>query len=258
MTSTLRPTAAALQATLNDYWSRRARSYYADQQRPGRRDLDRRVWSQIWQSALPSAPARVADLGTGSGHVAWLLHDLGHRVTGVDAAAGMIDQARAHRPPGGRAPAFVVGDAHDPPLPEQSADAVTARYLLWTLRDPVAALRAWRRILRPGGVLAVVDALWFPDGLPSAPEVGGSVPEAASGDSLAEHFSDAYRDAGTDGVLPLATADTIEVWAEAVRAAGFTGVRTTPLTAVYDLDVRHGVPAGHCPTLQYLIRAVAP
>ena len=64
------------------------------------------------------------------------------------------------------------------------ADAVTARYVLWTMREPDAALRAWRELLRPGGTLVIVDGLWFPDGLPDAglPDPGladAGLPDAA-------------------------------------------------------------------------------
>ncbi len=90
------PTDQRLQDTINDYWTDRAPSYDAYQQRPERRDLDREAWGRVWASALPAAPAEVLDVGTGSGHVACLLAGLGHRVTGIDLAGGMLDLARTH------------------------------------------------------------------------------------------------------------------------------------------------------------------
>ncbi|MGY8712110.1 class I SAM-dependent methyltransferase, partial [Bradyrhizobium sp. 18BD] len=73
-----------LQDAINDYWTERAPSYDAYQQRAERRDLDVEVWGRAWSAALPPAPAEVLDVGTGSGHVARLLSGLGHRVTGID------------------------------------------------------------------------------------------------------------------------------------------------------------------------------
>ncbi|MDN5570824.1 MAG: methyltransferase domain-containing protein [Propionibacteriaceae bacterium] len=252
-----------IQAGLNDYWSRRATAYHADQQRPDRIDGDRALWSGIWSDAVGPAPARVADLGTGSGYVAWLLHDLGHEVTGVDAAAGMIEVAQAHRDDV-RSPRFVVGDAQQPPLAARSLDAVTARHVLWTLRDPASALSRWRELLRPGGILAVVDGLWFPDHLPSAPGVRAvgpgtrEIPEAAVSWTPAEQFARVYAEAVGAGALPLASGVEVADLVAVVTGAGFVDVQVEALTEVYARDRAHGVPAGHEPTLQYLIRGRAP
>ena len=185
---------------------------------------------------------RVLDLGTGSGHAAFVLASLGHEVTGLDSSAGMLEIARAHaaeQETKGAAPTFVLGDACDPEVEETDLDAVTSRYLMWTLREPVEALRRWRRLLRPGGVLAVVDSTWFDAG------IEGSPPE----------FIDSYGEVMDD--LPLATAGSIEATAEAVRAAGYSDVTITPLTEVLEVDERLGVAPGHRPRLQYLVRGVA-
>ena len=207
-----------LQSRIDDYWDHRARIYDEAQHRGGRDAVDRDLWGRVWSAALPPAPARVLDLGTGSGHAAFVLASLGHEVTGLD---------------------FVLGDACAPEVEETDLDAVTSRYLMWTLREPVEALRRWRRLLRPGGVLAVVDSTWFDAG------IEGSPPE----------FIDSYGDVMED--LPLATAGSIEATAEAVRAAGYSDVTITPLTEVLEVDERLGVAPGHRPRLQYLVRGVA-
>ena len=233
---------AELQARIDDYWDHRARIYDEAQHRGGRDAVDRDLWGRVWSAALPPAPARVLDLGTGSGHAAFVLASLGHEVTGLDSSAGMLEIARAHaaeQETKGAAPAFVLGDACAPEVEETDLDAVTSRYLMWTLREPVEALRRWRRLLRPGGVLAVVDSTWFDAG------IEGSPPE----------FIDSYGDVMED--LPLATAGSIEATAEAVRAAGYSDVTITPLTEVLEVDERLGVAPGHRPRLQYLVRGVA-
>lgn len=231
-----------LQARIDDYWDHRARIYDEAQHRGGRDAVDRDLWGRVWADALPPAPARVLDLGTGSGHAAFVQVALGHEVTGLDSSAGMLEIARAHAAePGtkGTAPTFVLGDACDPQVDVADFDAVTSRYLMWTLREPLEALQRWRRLLRPGGVLAVVDSTWFDAGL------AGSPPE----------FIDSYGEVMDD--LPLATAGSIEATAEVVRAAGYTDVTVTPLTEVLEVDEKLGVAPGHRPRLQYLVRGVA-
>lgn len=224
-----------LQETINSYWTQRAPDYDAYQQRPERRDVDTEAWGRVWSRALPSPPADVLDVGTGSGHVAFLLAGLGHRVTGIDLADGMLEIARerAAATPGG--PRILTGDAVAPDLPAGSFDAVVGRYVMWTLRDPAAAVRNWMRLLRPGGVVAMVDSTWFTDGLG---KLYGDRPDAA---------------------LPLAEATSIEETAETMRAAGLVDVAIEPLEEILELDREYGVAPGHDVQLQYLVSGrVAP
>ncbi|MFD9789971.1 class I SAM-dependent methyltransferase [Streptomyces sp. NPDC059070] len=107
---------------------------------------------------FPAAPARVLDLGAGTGRDAAALARLGHRVTAVEPTA----EFRAH----GRrlhADADVVWlDDALPDLPVVSAS--DARYDLvlvtavWMHLDPAERARAMPRVaalLAPGGVLAM-------------------------------------------------------------------------------------------------------
>lgn len=231
----------SIQPRIDDYWTHRATAYDAGQRRPERWDDDAATWSRIWSQALPSAPSSVLDLGTGTGHAALLVAGLGHDVTGVDSSPGMLAIAQEHadraRAAGRPAPTFALGDAVDPPFAHGSYDAVVARYVMWTVRDPVAALARWRALLRPGGVLAVVDSTWFTDGLE------GSPPE----------FVDAYGPVLDE--LPLALATSIEPTVSAIRNAGFAEVTVRELTEVLEADRRHGAAPGHRPRMQHLVTA---
>lgn len=231
-----------IQTRIDGYWSGRAESYDEYQQREERRELDRAAWRSIWAAALPEPPARALDLGTGSGYVALLLAELGYDVTGLDGAEAMLDRAREHAGRLSRPPRFVLGDAVAPDFEDGTFDAVTSRYLMWTLREPAVALDRWRRLLRPGGVLAVVDAPWFPDG----PRFGHG------GD-----FESSY-DEEVWAALPLAAAPSIDRTRDLVEAAGFEEVEVRPLTSILELDREHGVAPGHDLQLQYLVRGVCP
>ncbi|MDP3969372.1 MAG: methyltransferase domain-containing protein [Nocardioides sp.] len=246
-------TSPEVQARLDEYWSGRAPEYDAYQQRPERAALDRAEWGAAFSAALPPAPADVLDVGTGSGYVAFLLASLGHRVTATDHAEGMLSIARTRaedlRRRGELAPTIVAGDAVAPDFPEASFDAITSRYLLWTLREPDAALQDWRRLLRPGGVLIAVDSTWFPDGIDPAATDG------AHGDDEGA-FARAYH-SGVRAALPLAEARSIDAAADRVRAAGFRDVTVTPLEAIHALDLEHGVAPGHEVQMQYLVRGRA-
>lgn len=222
------------QANINQYWTRRADAYDAHHVKQiGNPDI-LAGWTAVWRGALPAAPARVLDVGTGTGHVSVLLAGLGHDVVGIDLADGMLAKAREKAAALPNPPELLLGDAVAPDFPPGSFDVITSRYVLWTLRTPEAALRNWRALLRPGGLLAAVDSTWF-----------------SSGDQ-SPTFRELY-DREVLSELPLAEATTIDSTAESVRAAGFTDVTVTPLTDILDLDHRYGVADGHEVRLQFLI-----
>lgn len=237
------------QRRISAYWSRWAADYEAYQAQRRAAEGDSGVWEGIWRAALPAPSAQVLDVGTGSGAVAFLLAGMGHRVTGTDLAEGMLAEAR--RKSGYSAnPMFGFGDAAAPQFDDGAFDVLTARYVLWTLRQPEAALAEWLRVLRPGGVLVAVDSLWFPDGLVAQGQADHETGERA------QDFRRAYQ--GQQEDLPLAEAESIEAFAESIRGAGFTDVVVDELPELMEQDRRHGVAPGHQVQMQYRIRAVKP
>jgi SAM-dependent methyltransferase len=55
---------------------------------------------------------------------------------------------------------FQTGDVYALPFPDAAFDVVNANSLLSHLSVPVRALREFRRVLRPGGIVAVRDSDW--------------------------------------------------------------------------------------------------
>jgi SAM-dependent methyltransferase len=120
----------------------------------------RAAWRSLLVSLVPAPPARVADLGCGTGTLSLLLADEGHAVDGVDFSPAMVTRARA-KGEGRRDVRFVVGDAAAPALDRAAYDVVLCRHVLWALPDPAAALRRWVDLLAPGGRLVLVEGRWF-------------------------------------------------------------------------------------------------
>ena len=76
-------------------------------------------------------------------------------VVGVDLAGEMVEATAATIAARGLASARVeVGDAERLELPAASFDAVFCGFAIFFLDDPDAALAAWPRVLRPGGIVA--------------------------------------------------------------------------------------------------------
>jgi len=106
----------------------------------------------------PVAGRTVLDLGTGPGGLAQDLAQQGARVVGLDGAPEMLQRASLRLSRAGRdaSVALVQGDAESIPLADGSMSDVVGLLVLHLLRDPVAALRECRRVLGPGGRLALV------------------------------------------------------------------------------------------------------
>jgi ubiquinone/menaquinone biosynthesis C-methylase UbiE len=101
---------------------------------------------------------KVLDIGCGTGAATLAAAEaVGTRgwALGVDMATGMMAQARQKARELGLANAFFApADAEHLPFAPASFDAVVSAASMFFLSDPVAGLREWRRIIRPGGRLA--------------------------------------------------------------------------------------------------------
>ena len=117
----------------------------------------REAWRALLLGLLPSAPARIADLGCGTGTLSLLLAEAGYAVDGVDFSPEMIARADAKA---GDLCTFTVGDADRPPLASGAYDVVLSRHVLWAMPSPADAVRRWIDLLVPGGRLVLVEGHW--------------------------------------------------------------------------------------------------
>lgn len=91
-------------------------------------------------------------------------------ITAVDVSADSLEQARdrvSARLPGARVE-WCHADLHELPFPDDAFDHVFVCFVLEHLPDPLGALTALRRVLRPGGSLTVMEgdhgsAFFHPD-----------------------------------------------------------------------------------------------
>jgi demethylmenaquinone methyltransferase/2-methoxy-6-polyprenyl-1,4-benzoquinol methylase len=106
---------------------------------------------------LPADPL-ILDLCTGTGDLALEL-SRGGRLVGCDFCRPMLVRAvaKARKREAARNLPFVEGDALQLPFPDGAFDAVTIAFGLRNLEDYRAGLREIHRVLRPGGVLGVLE-----------------------------------------------------------------------------------------------------
>lgn len=145
--------------TTREFWDQHAATF-DDEPDHGLRDLRvRRAWADLLLPLMPPA-ASVVDLGCGTGSLSVLLAEAGHEVHGLDLSEEMVRAARSKATTAGVTVDFTTGDAAHPPHPKGTFDVVLARHVLWALPDPAAALEEWVSLLRPGGVLVLVEGRW--------------------------------------------------------------------------------------------------
>lgn len=189
-------------------------------------------WVEALRSVLPASPARVLDVGTGTGFVARIAAELGHQVTAIDLSDGMLDASSARD----RGPAitFAVGDAVDPPFPPGSFDVVISRSVLWTLRQPELAFRNWYKLLAPGGRMVAIYGLSAAAGSQPPPDAHAE----ASGQEptlFERHYTPETRKDLTAMYLT-----GHESLVTAVGAAGFHHVEVIPLEMVRGWETSPG------------------
>ena len=185
---------------------------------------DRRWKERLVDLARPASGTIALDLATGTGDIAFLLHDRDVRTIGLDVTLRMIELAKAKRALAA-APRFLVGDMTALPFSRGSIDMVTTGYGLRNVPDLTTAIDEIYRVLRSGGQVLSLDF-----NRPSQPLlrsvyllyltlVGGML-----GWIL-------HRDPDTYRYIPasIRTYPGAEGVAELMRARGFTTVRHYPV-----------------------------
>ncbi len=163
----------------------------------------------------------ILDVGSGPGTITLDLAALvaPGAVRGVDASADVIAQAEADVAASGLSNVtYAVDDAYALDSPDGAWDVVHAHQVLQHLARPIDALREFRRVVAPGGVVAARDVdyegvIWWPrlPGLDEWIRVYLAAHRATSGEPAAGR--------------------ELKAWA---RAAGFADVRATASVWLYE------------------------
>jgi ubiquinone/menaquinone biosynthesis C-methylase UbiE len=173
---------------------------------------------------------RVLDVACGTGVVTRLAAERvgsAGRVVGLDINAAMLSVARRLAPVGASVE-WLEASALAMPFPDSSFDIIFCQHGLQQFPDRPAALREMRRLLVPGGRLAL--CVWS--------RIEGSPGMAALAEALERHVG---AEAGTNRRAPFAVGDPAQLRA-LVEEAGFR-----------DVDVRTVVETARFPSPEALV-----
>lgn len=125
------------------------RSLYAD---------EREVEAALSEIIAAAAPHDLLDIGTGTGRMLEILAPLAGNALGIDQSREMLAVARVNLERAGLVNSMVrLGDMYQLPLADASFDAIVIHQVLHYAERPDEALAEAARVLRPNGVLVVVD-----------------------------------------------------------------------------------------------------
>ncbi|MDY6911240.1 MAG: methyltransferase domain-containing protein [Chloroflexota bacterium] len=148
-----------IKASIKYYWQDRSRTY--DKFPASRAEAqEREAFKLAFRSVFNRNKLNILDVGTGTGFLALLLAEMGHKLTGLDLTEGMMERAKAIAGKSGLPIRFELGDAENLPFDDGAFDAVVCRYCLWTLPEPHRAIREWVRVIKPGGQVAAIEGQW--------------------------------------------------------------------------------------------------
>ncbi|MFD6950953.1 methyltransferase type 11 [Nocardiopsis sp. TSRI0078] len=131
-------------------WNRMARGYDRGER------VQRLVLGGTRARLCGRARGRVLEVAVGTGHnLRYYPEDV--EVTGVDLSPGMLEGARARAAELGVGARLREGDAQDLPFGDGEFDTVVCALALCAIPDQYRALSEMHRVLRPGGLLLLVD-----------------------------------------------------------------------------------------------------
>lgn len=105
----------------------------------------------LYSILRPAQDSRILEVGCGGGALLAFLAGKGHGAVGLDISREAVELA-ARAAPSCR---VVLADAGVLPFGDASFDRLLSHHLVEHLENLPAALREWRRVLAPGGVMAV-------------------------------------------------------------------------------------------------------
>jgi ubiquinone/menaquinone biosynthesis C-methylase UbiE len=154
------PTAHDIKTVVSRYWGGRAAGFDLGASHGILNETQHQAWLTLLRQVTGPPPLKVLDVGCGTGFLAMRMAELGHTAVGIDLSAEMLAEAQRKADTSGLAVTFRLGDAEAPPADGAPYDVIVERHLIWTLPQPTEAIRAWHALLKPGGLLVLIEGIF--------------------------------------------------------------------------------------------------
>jgi SAM-dependent methyltransferase len=200
--------------------------------------------------------ARVADVGAGTGALATELVARGLRVAAADPSPQFVDALRVRLPEA----EVHVAPAEELPWEDESFDAALAQLVVSFMRDAPTGISEMRRIVKPGGTVAV--CMWDKLGMQMLAAVNharvafggeGGLPDTRyrTREEIEPLFAEGFADVHTELIeVEAPYADYDEFWSALLGGAGPAGAWVVSLDDARreavraEIHSRLGEPAG--------------
>ncbi|MEI8633208.1 class I SAM-dependent methyltransferase [Vibrio sp. PP-XX7] len=117
--------------------------------------------SRLQPCAIGLSGQSILDIGTGTGTLARQFALQGAKVSGLDVASELIEQAKSLDRQAGTRVDYHVGSAEELPFVDQSMDVISAGQC-WHWFNSAQVARECHRVLKPGGALVICHFDWLP------------------------------------------------------------------------------------------------
>jgi ubiquinone/menaquinone biosynthesis C-methylase UbiE len=149
-----------IKTVVSQYWGGRAADFDTRASHNVLNAAQHQAWLTLLRDVAGPPPLKVLDVGCGTGFLALRMAELGHTSVGIDLSEEMLAEAR-RKVEGSELPVtFRHGDAEAPPPDGAPYDVILERHVIWTLPQPRQALQAWRGLLKPGGLLILIEGIF--------------------------------------------------------------------------------------------------
>jgi ubiquinone/menaquinone biosynthesis C-methylase UbiE len=153
-------TAHEIKTAVSRYWSGRAAGFDLAPSHNVLTEAQHQAWLDLLREVAGPPPPTVLDVGCGTGFLAMRMAELGHTAVGIDLADEMLAAAQQKGASSGLPVTFQRGDAEAPPPDGAPYDVILERHVIWTLPQPREAVQAWRALLKPGGLLVLIEGIF--------------------------------------------------------------------------------------------------